>query len=927
MSTVTTTTICSRCGWPMDEIEDCYCAGCGRCLRQLRVGDGEGIRTLFFPSRESHVIPLENVGDHELTIDVMWEFVGLHGLTALIDGSSGPRVTFLPKESKMIEIRFSGDALPSYSRGTLRVKTGGINPPLEIPLLCSPLPRFYITINGTMARGNRVKVVSPTPEKPDLDFEIDLQGASLARWIGFNIYPDADASQSFPLPADILMPVNITGDKGLSFRLKPELARFVQESGTTLTAEFRFMHCQPVRIGIEILKEAVIKHRQDEYLIDEKAIIRGSTTPIEIRIEMKNAGGIPAEILTIRSLCPQWLEMLNTPDQCILEPGGGYTAYFTIRIDPPEMELDGPNSDGKIEVAYVAGDNKQIHQKILNIPIEIRDPISLRHALAIDFGNTSTCVASFDERNQLQVISLDPTFPNTLEFPTIIEFVRFQSASDPEIGEGFRYGVVLEQNRYAAVNNYLHRTWAFKSGIGAVDAKDVTRIDIENKASRTFTFEDLSRFYLSEVLNRFEERSGSRTGEAIITYPASFSRRQIDKLRSVALAAMPHIQVTAEISEPEALALNYFRNNPLPENKDLTFAVFDFGGGTTDISIGRIQSQNGYQTITILVSIGLDWLGGEALTFRIARDIYAKACEHFDQPDPLFPEYYTDIFTISGVESQKLVNFMHLMDVAEGIKTNKDGQLDTLYKDGELSVGIRSFHAHRQGGPQFCVVKYAKEDFDKVARKKISQGIQKLSDLFFHLQEYQIIEALNLDFIILGGNSARLPLVKEMLIEQFALDDDAIYFDPLDAKTAVAKGAAYYGRLRKHPDATIIFDNAPRLKYPLGILDWEDRFKVVFPAGSKIGHDTPIAYTFRRITAETELAIHWNQDPSDMNGHSGAVHLAATHSLARYSTKNPQPVNFSLRLVDEGIQLWKDTGKQNLRGDIPPDTDTIPIEF
>jgi molecular chaperone DnaK (HSP70) len=906
----------------MDENEDCYCSGCGRCLRQLHVEGGDKSRTLFFPRRESQDIPLVNIGDHELTIEKPWKFIGLDGLTATIGGSNGPRVTFSPKETKMIEIHFNGDALPRHCSGSLRVTTGGINPPLDIGLVCSPMPRFYFRINGKMVRDNHVEVVSSEPENPDMDFEIDLQGAPLARWTGFSLYPDVDPSQCLPLPANLSLPFDITGDKGISFQMKPKLGRFIEERSTLLIAEFFFEQCSPMRIGIEIYKGVVIEHRHNIYHIGDDAIVKGSTTPREIKIEMKNSGGIPAEIISVRSLCPEWLDILNTPENLQLAPGSDYNSRFNTRLNPSKMCPDGSSGDGKIEVSYVAGDSKDIFKKVLNIPIEIREPLPLQHAVAIDFGNTSTCAACFDAHNQLQVVPLDPGFSKKiLEFPTIIEFLRFEPDKAPETGTGFRYGILLEKNRYAGVNNYLHRIWAFKSGIGINETRGVTRIDIENKATRTFTFEDLSRFYLQEVFKRFKENFGCHAREVIITFPASFSRRQINKLRAVASDALPDIGVTAEISEPEALALNCFRKNTILEDKDHTFAVFDIGGGTTDISIGKLQTESGYQTVTILVSVGLDRLGGEALTFELARDIYIKACQHFENTDPLFPQNYVDILSISGAESQKLANFMNLMDVAEKLKTNHNGQLVTLLSDGEISIGIRAFHAHRQGGPQFCTVAYKREDFNRVAKAKIGQGVEKLSAIFGHLKDHHIIKATKPDFMILGGNSARLPLVKEMLKTQLSLDENAIFFDPDDAKTAVAKGAAYYGRLRRHPDPRIIFNNEPRLKFPLGIVDWQDRFEVLFPAGSPIGDGNTLQREFKRITQATELAIYWNLDPSVMNGHSGDLRLAAVHSLARYSTKTPEPMNFSLTLIDQGIQLRAD------RDDIHLDPEIIPIEF
>ena len=932
MKQLTSKSICNRCGWSIDESVDCYCSGCGRCLRQLQTVGDEKVRTLYFPSGEGHAFPIKNIGDHELSIKKQWEFIGLEGLSAIIGGSSAEPVSFMPGETKTIEIHFNGDALTQDNTGKLRIDTGSINPPLAITLVCSQMPQFYFRLNGQLVRDNHVRVISPTPEIPDLEFEIELQGAAMAHWKGFKLYPDVQDSHLIPLPDQVALPYTITGEKEVVFQINPDLRDVLIETSITLSAEFYFEHCPPRRISIEIIKAGLITHRQDIYHIDENAIVEGSTTNREISIEIKNSGGVGIEIRSIRSLCPSWLERLNLPENYRLEPDDKYSAQFSIWIDPCKLPADVLSIDGKIQVSYVELGTTAILETILHIPIEIRKRPALRHAMAIDFGNTSTCVAHFDDNNQLQVVPLDGSFPGVFEFPTIIEFLRFQKDDSLEVGEGFRYGVLLEKNRYARENNYLHRMWAFKLGIGFGPEKRVTRIDIEKKAARTFTYDELIRFYFMEVYNRFEENSGYKARDVIITYPANFSKKQISQLVAVASDAMPGVRVTAEISEPEALAINYFYDRPIQERKDFSFAVFDFGGGTTDISIGRIHTADGYQTVTILVSMGLEQLGGDALTFELARNIYNMACTSFDRPDPLFPKHYEDIFSISGAESHKLGNFMNLMKVAEDLKTNENNQLETLLEDGQLSIGIKSFYAHRQGNPEFSVVEYRKEDLDRIAKGHIAKGVEKLSAIFEHLEDHNILESNKPDFVILGGNSSRLPLVKKTIMASLSLDESAVLFDPKDAKIAVAKGAAYYGRLRKNPDSALIFDNAPRLKFPLGIVDWQDRFEVIFPAGSLIRDGKLVRRTFKLITPGTELALYWNKDPSDMTFHGGGnIQLAAIHSLARYSTAQPEPVTFSLCLTDKGIQLRRDNGTNERNSgdrDKPSfEPDIIPIDF
>ena len=99
-----------------------------------------------------------------------------------------------------------------------------------------------------------------------------------------------------------------------------------------------------------------------------------------------------------------------------------------------------------------------------------------------------------------------------------------------------------------------------------------------------------------------------------------------------------------DISEPEAIALDYALDIATKQDpdQDIFYGVFDCGGGTTDISIVRLTSQNhGGPEIEILASDGDDSLGGDLLSFKIARALYDQIIPLYKKQFP-FPKHLDD---------------------------------------------------------------------------------------------------------------------------------------------------------------------------------------------------------------------------------------------------------------------------------------------
>lgn len=889
--------ICTRCGWHYNDQKDYYCSGCGNVLRGFSVKPKKEHYTLFYGSGASRLIlDIQNPGSLPLVIDG-WVTEGLKGLIIKMSEAAEPPVTIHGNDLVQLKVEWDGSQPPAAQNGILWIFSG-IRPPLQLRIACSPVPYFLFSVNGQLVRNGSVQVITRTPSNPKLDLKIELSRSSDVSLTSFILCPVGFPQKSSPLPDGMVLPFTIVEGKPLEFRMLPDLNPSHNHS-QKVSAEFLFEQCSPQCFTIEIFEDILITHAQSIYFTGENAFINGMPTPREFVVTIINSGGVVAEVLQVRSL-DEWLEVTSNLDLRNLEPYGRTQAQFSAVADPVKLAGQVESViNGKLAVTLRGREEPSI----LNIGAEIRNPKALTYPLAIDFGNTSTC-AAFIRTHDVVLSTLEKKYEKEYkELPTIIEFDSFSPEGTPETGENFRYGRWLETTRYAGSEkdgpNFFYRACSFKKQIG--QDISIARMDRRNRRLRNLIVNELYRFYLKETLCRFELGSGATAAKVILTYPASFTNSQLKALRKNAEQALG-LEVITELSEPEALSLHYLRERPLPED-DLLFAVFDFGGGTTDISIGKVCNDNGVRVVSIIISVGLDDLGGDILSFELAKDIYSTAETQFEGFEKLFPANFGDIFRISLAEREKLFNFISLMKLAEGLKTNEDNKLTNLLAAGQTNITVHDFYPRRGGSPELWITNYTLQDFRRVVTPQIEKGFKKIRSTFRHLAENDLLGAVNGDIglLILGGNSSRLPIVREIAQGVLGLPNDRILFDPETAKVGVALGAAWYGNIRQDPDADLILKNPPHVKFPIGRIT-SGRFEVIFPAGSEFGVERQISFSLR--SAEPTLRLFYNLDPAEINvQNNDKLCELGNYPLHKYKKPTEGQCTLNLKLVEDGVEV------------------------
>ncbi|HMV02284.1 MAG TPA: Hsp70 family protein, partial [Chitinophagales bacterium] len=140
---------------------------------------------------------------------------------------------------------------------------------------------------------------------------------------------------------------------------------------------------------------------------------------------------------------------------------------------------------------------------------------------------------------------------------------------------------------------------------------------------KQYTPEQISAEILKKLKADAEEKLGDQVTHAVITVPAYFTERQKNATRRA--AEMAGLKVKKILAEPTAAAIAYGIDNLKP-GEPKTVLIYDFGGGTFDLSILNIADGQYMEAGTG----GDRWLGGDDLDRKLQEIIEAKVCSLYN---------------------------------------------------------------------------------------------------------------------------------------------------------------------------------------------------------------------------------------------------------------------------------------------------------
>src|SRR5450759_1543236 len=224
--------------------------------------------------------------------------------------------------------------------------------------------------------------------------------------------------------------------------------------------------------------------------------------------------------------------------------------------------------------------------------------------IGIDLGTTNSCVAVM-EGGEPKVIANEEGGRTT---PSVVGFTKTGERLVGQVAK--RQAITNPENTVFSIKRFMGRRFDEVSEELKMVPYKVER-DGDHLAvmaqGKKYTPPEVSAMILQKLKKAAEDYLGEKVTEAVITVPAYFNDAQRQATKDAGRIA--GLEVKRIINEPTAAALAY----GLDKGKDETIAVYDFGGGTFDISILEV----GENVVEVVSTNGDTHLGGDDIDQRI----------------------------------------------------------------------------------------------------------------------------------------------------------------------------------------------------------------------------------------------------------------------------------------------------------------------
>jgi molecular chaperone DnaK len=273
---------------------------------------------------------------------------------------------------------------------------------------------------------------------------------------------------------------------------------------------------------------------------------------------------------------------------------------------------------------------------------------------------------------------------------------------------------------------------------------------------KRYTPPEISALILQKLKKAAEDYLGEKVTEAVITVPAYFNDAQRQATKDGGQIA--GLDVKRIINEPTAAALAY----GLDKGKDETIAVYDFGGGTFDISILEV----GEGVIEVKATNGDTHLGGDNIDQRLV--------------DWLIDEFKKD----EGLDLRGKGNEMalqRLRDAAERAKIELSTTMET-----EINLPFITADA---SGPKHLVKKLMRAKLESMVEDLIQRSVPPSKQCMKDAE----VDASKINEVVLVGGQTRMPRIQRLVKELFGKDGNK----GVNPDEVVAVGAAIQGGVLK----------------------------------------------------------------------------------------------------------------------------------
>ena len=368
--------------------------------------------------------------------------------------------------------------------------------------------------------------------------------------------------------------------------------------------------------------------------------------------------------------------------------------------------------------------------------------------IGIDLGTTNSCVAVMEGGDPVVI-------PNAEGNRTTPSVVAFSKTGERLVGQvAKRQAITNPANTVFSIKRFMGRKFSEVTEemkmvpftVVPAPNGDV-RIKAGNKESSP---PEISAMILGKLKEAAEAYLGQKVTRAVITVPAYFNDSQRQATKDAGQIA--GLTVERLVNEPTAAALAY----GLDKKKDETIAVYDFGGGTFDISILEV----GDGVVEVKSTNGDTHLGGDNIDQRVI--------------DWILAEFKKD----QGIDlSKDPMAMQRLKEAAEKAKIELSNVIET-----DVNLPFITADA---SGPKHLQLKLTRSKLEQLVEDIVNRSIapcrQALKDAG--------VEPKDIDEVVLVGGQTRMPKIQQLVKELFGKEPH----QGVNPDEVVAVGAAIQG--------------------------------------------------------------------------------------------------------------------------------------
>lgn len=349
----------------------------------------------------------------------------------------------------------------------------------------------------------------------------------------------------------------------------------------------------------------------------------------------------------------------------------------------------------------------------------------------IDLGTTYSCIARVDESGRPVVVNNrdgDPTTPSV---------VMFADGDRVEVGRSAKQQMQLEPDLVCQLvkHNMGDRDWRFRAH------------------GKEWAAYEVSSFILRALADDAKLQSGVAVERVVITVPAYFG--VAEREATIAAGELAGLKVEDVINEPTAAAFCYGFAKAV--DSDETVLVYDLGGGTFDVAVVKLATNEGGRQIRVVERGGDERLGGALWDARIVKLLAEKFQEQLPEAaDPLDDDLASADLRLNAEDVKRALSARD--SVSQVVMTGTDRANVNLTRD----------------------------EFEAATNDLLEQTIDFTRTT---VERAAVAGAPTIDRVLLVGGSSFMPAVSRRLQEAFP----GWVPELQDPNQAVAKGAALAG--------------------------------------------------------------------------------------------------------------------------------------